>query len=62
LEASALFIGKTSTTMAVKPGIVDTNILVYALDSDAPHCDEANLPPVRSGRASPPYFCPDHRL
>nr|WP_294546007.1 TA system VapC family ribonuclease toxin [uncultured Rhodopila sp.] len=24
-------------TMSVEPGVVDTNVLVYALDSDAPH-------------------------
>ena len=28
--------GATSTTMSVEPGIVDANILIYALDADAP--------------------------
>ena len=31
-----LFTDETSTTMPVEPGVVDTNILVYALDADAP--------------------------
>lgn len=30
------FTGEISTTMPVEPGIVDTNVLVYALDADAP--------------------------
>ena len=30
------FTGATSTTMLVEPGIVDTNVLVYALDTAAP--------------------------
>jgi predicted nucleic acid-binding protein len=36
LAARARFIGATSTTMSVEPGVVDTNVLVYALDADAP--------------------------
>jgi uncharacterized protein len=36
LEAATRFIGEISTTMSVEPGIVDTNVLVYALDADAP--------------------------
>jgi predicted nucleic acid-binding protein len=36
LAAQARFIGEISTTMAVEPGIVDTNVLVYALDAEAP--------------------------
>jgi hypothetical protein len=36
LVAQARFIGEISTTLAVDPGIVDTNVLVYALDADAP--------------------------
>ena len=31
-----MFTGETSTAMPVEPGIVDTNVLVYALDADAP--------------------------
>lgn len=30
------FTGATSTTMPVEPGIVDTNVLIYALDTAAP--------------------------
>ncbi len=30
------FTGETSTTMSVEPGIIDTNVLVYAMDADAP--------------------------
>src|SRR5580658_777309 len=26
----------TSTTMAVEPGLIDANVLVYAMDADAP--------------------------
>ena len=26
----------TSTTMSVEPGIIDANVLVYAMDADAP--------------------------
>jgi predicted nucleic acid-binding protein len=36
LVAQAPCIGETFTTMSVEPGIVDTNVLVYALDADAP--------------------------
>jgi hypothetical protein len=32
----ALSTGETSTPMSVEPGIIDTNVLVYALDADAP--------------------------
>jgi hypothetical protein len=31
-----LYIGGTSTTMSVEPGIIDANILVYAFNADAP--------------------------
>ena len=31
------FTGATSMTMLVEPGIVDTNVLIYALDTAAPH-------------------------
>jgi predicted nucleic acid-binding protein len=33
--ALALFTGETSATMSLEPGIIDTNVLVYALDADA---------------------------
>jgi len=33
LAARANFTGEISTAMSVEPGIVDTNVLVYALDA-----------------------------
>jgi hypothetical protein len=37
LAAPELCIAATSTTMSVEPGLADTNVLIYALDADAPH-------------------------
>src|SRR5271157_5674505 len=34
--ALVLCTGGTSTTMSVEPGIIDANVLVYAMDADAP--------------------------
>jgi hypothetical protein len=36
LETGALSTGGISTTMSAESGIVDANVLVYALDADAP--------------------------
>jgi hypothetical protein len=48
--AQALFTAGTSTTMSVEPGLVDTNVLVYALDADAAqHASSRAL--LEAGRA-----------
>ena len=37
LGTRAICTGVTSTTMSVEPGIIDANVLVYAMDADSPH-------------------------
>ena len=60
--ASALFIVETFTAISVEPGIVDTNVLVYALDADAPQ-HEAARALLKTGReASTTLFVPSQIL
>lgn len=48
------YIAATFTLMSVEPGIVDTNVLVYALDADAPQHASARalLEAARSGETT----------
>ncbi len=50
-EAPERYIGGISTTMPVKPGLFDANVLVYALDADAPQ-HAASRALLESARAS----------
>src|SRR5262249_2663018 len=54
LGVAAPCIGATSMTMSVEPGIVDINVLVYALDADAPQhaAARALLKAARDGDAT----------
>lgn len=36
LEVVGLSTGRTSSTMSIDAGIIDTNVLVHAMDADAP--------------------------
>jgi predicted nucleic acid-binding protein len=43
-------------TMSVEPGIVDTNVLVYALDADAPQ-HQASRTLLEAGLDAPATLC-----
>ena len=58
LALYVLSTGGTSKTMSVEPGIVDANILIYALDAEAPQhvACRTLLEPARYAELAPDVF------
>ena len=59
LDAQTLLTGKTFTAMYSKSGIIDANVLVYAMDEFSPHCGASRtlLDAARDGSTAL-YFTP----